>query len=577
MLKKVLTAIILMGLLSLFGCANTQDKEPTVSTLPGADVIYPTVLVGGECYQWRRGLAVMNEDVVNNSTSDPNEFLKNMVFYGEIIKGSSDHPEQDRELACVFDVSGSIYLDPNDENVVYLWLTTDWLEDGVIAFDKVNSSDENKEDVKETDLYLENDPPRVTGLALNGYTGYMDEFYTYTNEFTECDYDGDGKTDRLYRIDDVAYNMSEYRIDFGNGDKLYSGNVSGTAYPHVYPVDLDKDGDNDMVLTYTVEPADREPFTWCEIYSCDKPHHIYMKDDSVFRSIGGISHLPVKLQRISSREASFTVVDTDYSGFVVLDRYYDRYDNDMLDQFWEMVESNGNVIDSMVVFAEVKYGDEPCIHCYADIVNGGWHYLVFDIVFEDGEYRIKNINKCFDPFSIEFSDSYVPGIIPTYVPSDVMLEKVQISSDKPYEGMITSICDFDEDGRSEKVVVDYRDILAEGSAVPGRIAVYDTDDNILWTDMFTLAYAGWCRFYISEIDNLPCLMRYFPPVERQGSWECALWVYTLNSDNEFIVSEQISCDGTKESAEECKIIAERYLENAIMLVSTTDSELKVYK
>ena len=90
---------------------------------------------------------------------------------------------------------------------------------------------------------------------------------------------------------------------------------------------------------------------------------------------------------------------------MVLDRYYDRYDNDMLDQFWEMVESNGNVIDSMVVFAEVKYGDEPCIHCYADIVNGGWHYLVFDIVFEDGEYRIKNINKCFDPFSIEFSDS----------------------------------------------------------------------------------------------------------------------------------------------------------------------------
>ena len=153
MLKKVLTAIILMGLLSLFGCANTQDKEPTVSTLPGADVIYPTVLVGGECYQWRRGLAVMNEDVVNNSTSDPNEFLKNMVFYGEIIKGSSDHPEQDRELACVFDVSGSIYLDPNDENVVYLWLTTDWLEDGVIAFDKVNSSDENKEDVKETSSF----------------------------------------------------------------------------------------------------------------------------------------------------------------------------------------------------------------------------------------------------------------------------------------------------------------------------------------------------------------------------------------------------------------------------------------
>ena len=45
----------------------------------------------------------------------------------------------------------------------------------------------------------------------------------------------------------------------------------------------------------------------------------------------------------------------------------------------------------------------------------------------------------------------------------------------------------------------------------------------------------------------------------------------------FIMSEVISCDGTKESVEECKTIAEQYLEHAVMLVSTMDSELKVYK
>ena len=156
-------------------------------------------------------------------------------------------------------------------------------------------------------------------------------------------------------------------------------------------------------------------------------------------------------------------------------------------------------------------------------------------------------------------------------------EKVQISSDDPYEGMITSIGDFNEDGITEKIVVDYRDILAEGSAVPGRIAVYDTDGDILWNDTFGLPYAGWRRFYIAEIDNIPCLVSYFPPVDRQGSWECYLLVYTLNSDNELTASEQIFCDGTKESAEECKTIAEQYLEHAVILVSTMDSELKVYK
>ena len=75
----------------------------------------------------------------------------------------------------------------------------------------------------------------------------------------------------------------------------------------------------------------------------------------------------------------------------------------------------------------------------------------------------------------------------------------------------------------------------------------------------------------------PYLIRYFPPLERQGNWECSLQVYSMNSDNEFIMSEVISCDGTKESAEECKTIAEQYLEHAVMLVSTMDSELKVYK
>ncbi len=41
---------------------------------------------------------------------------------------------------------------------------------------------------------------------MTGYTGYVDEctFYVFKDEFNECDYDGDGKTDRLYRIDDVA-------------------------------------------------------------------------------------------------------------------------------------------------------------------------------------------------------------------------------------------------------------------------------------------------------------------------------------------------------------------------------------
>ena len=174
-------------------------------------------------------------------------------------------------------------------------------------------------------------------------------------------------------------------------------------------------------------------------------------------------------------------------------------------------------------------------------------------------------------------ESFVPRIIPIYISSDVILENVQIFSNEADEGVITSTCDFNEDGKPEKVIVDYSDILKEGIAVPGKIAVYDIDGNELWNYTFGLPYAGWSRFYIAEIDNSPYLIRYFPPIERQGNWECSLQVYSMNSDNEFIMSEVISCDGTKESVEECKTIAEQYLEHAVMLVSTMDSELKVYK
>lgn len=555
-MKKVHIAIIFMCLLSLFGCTAYSGEKP--AELPPA--LPACVYYNGNLY------------------SHVGDVIYSLPEKAELI-GETNNVGSDMKSDLDSTVNGYVYTIPdNSTELLFQWKEWDEQVDGKEPFLVLHSSSEEN-NVAESDIGSVDVQAQPLGRGLFGYTGYVDEAlsYMYRDEFSECDYDGDGKTDRLYRIDDVSYYMSEYRIDFGNGDKLYSGNVAETAYPHVYPVDLDKDGDNDIVLTYTVEPADREPFTWCDIFCYDSSHRIYMKEESVLHSSGGISHLPIKLQRISSYEAAFTVVNTDFTGFIGLDRYYQKYDDVMLDQFWENVESNDNIIEAMIVYAEVEYGDDPCIHCYADTVNGGWYYIEFDIVFEEGEYQITNLNKVFDPFSAEFSDSFASGIIPSYVPSDVILEKVKISSDDPYEGMITSIGDFNKDGLTEKIVVDYRDILADGIAVPGRIAVYDADGNILWNDTFSLAYAGWCRFYIAEIDNIPCLIRYFPPTARQGSWECYLQVYTLNSDNEFATSEQIVCDGTEENAEECKAIAEQYLEHAVMVVSTMDSELKVYK
>ena len=96
-MKKILTAIILICFLSLFGCANTQDEDTFGPTLPGADEIYPTILGDGEFYQWRMGRAVMNEDVVNHANFDPEIFLKDMVLYGDNNEDDDEEDENDED------------------------------------------------------------------------------------------------------------------------------------------------------------------------------------------------------------------------------------------------------------------------------------------------------------------------------------------------------------------------------------------------------------------------------------------------------------------------------------------------
>ncbi|MBR4780611.1 MAG: hypothetical protein IK014_04550 [Lachnospiraceae bacterium] len=116
--------------------STTNDVEPG-STLPGADEIYPTVLVDGVCYSWRIGKAIININTTDGSFAEPDQYLEDKYYYGEIVNGNASVPENDRELVCSFDVSGSIYTDPNDEDVVYLKISTDWMKDAVVVFDRV--------------------------------------------------------------------------------------------------------------------------------------------------------------------------------------------------------------------------------------------------------------------------------------------------------------------------------------------------------------------------------------------------------------------------------------------------------
>ncbi len=103
---------------------NTLNpNEGAAGTLMGDTEIYPTVMVDGQLYEWRKGAAICNE-LPNDS-----------MYYGEITHVDGESPTKDCEFVSVFSVSGQIYTVSENGDYVYLCLTTDWLNETVVVFD----------------------------------------------------------------------------------------------------------------------------------------------------------------------------------------------------------------------------------------------------------------------------------------------------------------------------------------------------------------------------------------------------------------------------------------------------------
>ena len=102
-----------------------KDAAASDGTLYGADQVYPTVMVDGALYEWHRGNAISFSGLPEGSE-----------YYGAISHTDAETPTKDGEFASLFPVSGTIYTVPGDDTVVYLQLTTDWMEDTVVRFDR---------------------------------------------------------------------------------------------------------------------------------------------------------------------------------------------------------------------------------------------------------------------------------------------------------------------------------------------------------------------------------------------------------------------------------------------------------
>ena len=127
MRKRMAFILAVIIAISLIGCADTADYENSAGTLMGDTEIYPTVMVNGRLYEWRKYMALCN-GLPNDS-----------IYYGEIAHVEGETPENDCEFVSVFSVSGQIYTIVENDEFVCLCLTTDWLNEAVVIFDLVEN------------------------------------------------------------------------------------------------------------------------------------------------------------------------------------------------------------------------------------------------------------------------------------------------------------------------------------------------------------------------------------------------------------------------------------------------------
>lgn len=83
------------------------------------------------------------------------------------------------------------------------------------------------------------------------YNGYLDECsWNGSKAFKNCDYDGDGLTDRVFRKQKAGNTTTcTYRIEFGNGTRLLLKDADWSGTPVIQAGDTDHDGENEILFT----------------------------------------------------------------------------------------------------------------------------------------------------------------------------------------------------------------------------------------------------------------------------------------------------------------------------------------
>ncbi len=257
-----------------------------------------------------------------------------------------------------------------------------------------NSIDENgSEDdtdittVENSDEDISDEDIETSPFFLWDYEGYIDEAkgYTWRKDFVNCDYDRDGKQDRVYRAFDTEASEAYYTIEFGNGRELKLPKAYDTGFPHVSMGDLDGDGEGEVLFSLSYDTG-TDPMAFGEMWLFD-----YNDADGTYSEVtlplasteDGSKQLTLDYAAYADGAIDFKVQQTGYEASA-------EADDDYVEYWWTKDAITEN---RAVWYAKIKEAENGCfVACETQALPRFGAYIDFILRYDNGEYVIEDMS-----------------------------------------------------------------------------------------------------------------------------------------------------------------------------------------